>query len=80
MIDIPRYLIGRLKISVKDRWINEKMSEKLFAKMIFLLFYITKQLFIQIVCKNRLQEIMNIPLSLTHRLKKSDARTSVGDC
>ena len=51
------------------------MSEKLFAKMIYLLFYIIRQLFIQIMCKNqliqvnRLQEIMNyvdLPLVLTH--------------
>ena len=51
------------------------MSEKLFAKMIFSLFYIIRQLFIQIMCKNqviqvnRLQEIMNnvdLPLVLTH--------------
>ena len=41
------------------------MSEKLFAKMIFSLFYIIRQLFIQIMCKShliqayRLQEIMN---------------------
>ena len=41
------------------------MSEKLFAKMIFSLIYIIKQLFMQIMCKNkliqvnRLQEIMN---------------------
>ena len=63
------------KILLKDRRINENMSEKLFAEMIFLLFYITQQLFIQIVCKNqliqinRLQEIMNnldLPLVLTH--------------
>ena len=51
------------------------MSEKLFAKMIFSLFYIIEQLFIQIMCKNQLtqvnhlQEIMNnvdLPLVLTH--------------
>ena len=57
------------------------MPEKLFAKMIFSLFYIIRQLFIQIMCKNylikvnRLQEIMNnvdLPLVLTHPLKKSD--------
>ena len=51
------------------------MSEKLFAKMIFSLFDIIRQLFIQIMCKNkfiqvnRLQEIMNnvdLPLVLTH--------------
>ena len=51
------------------------MSEKRFAKMIFCLFYIIRQLFIQIMCKNqliqvnRLQEIMNnvdIPLVLTY--------------
>ena len=51
------------------------MSEKILAKMIFLLFYIIKQLFLQIMCKNqliqvnRLQEIMNnadIPLVLTN--------------
>ena len=52
------------------------MSEKLFAKMIFSLFYIIMQLFIHIMCKNqiiqvnRLQEILNnvdLPLVLTHR-------------
>ena len=57
------------------------MSGKLFAKMIFSLFYIIRQLFIQIMCKNQLiqvnrwQEIMNnvdLPLVLTHRQKKSD--------
>ena len=51
------------------------MSEKLFAKMIVSLFYIIKQLFIQIMCKNqliqvnRLQETMitvDLPLVLTH--------------
>ena len=51
------------------------MSEKVFAKMIFSLFYIIKQLFLQIMCKNQLiqfnrfQEIMNnvdLPLVLTH--------------
>ena len=42
------------------------MSEKLFAKMIFSLFNIIKQLFLHIMCKNklihinRLQEIMKI--------------------
>ena len=51
------------------------MSEKLFAKMIFSLFYIIRHLLIQIICKiqliqvNRFQEIMNnvdLPLVLTH--------------
>ena len=51
------------------------MSEKLFAKMIVSLFYIIRQSFIQIMCKNqliqvnRLQEIMNnvdLPVVLTH--------------
>ena len=51
------------------------MSEKLFAKMIFSLFYIIRHLFIQIMCKIQLiqvhpfQEIMNnvdLPLVLTH--------------
>ena len=69
------------KISLKDGQINENMSEKLFANIKFSLFYIIKQLFIQIMCKNqliqvnRLQEIMKnvgLPLALTHRLKKSD--------
>ena len=63
------------KISLKDRRINENLSENLFAKIIFSLFYILKQLFIQIMCKNqliqinRLQESMNyvaLPLLLTH--------------
>ena len=57
------------------RRINENMTEKLFVKMIFSLFYIIRQLFIQILCKthliqaNRLQEIMNnvdLPLVLTN--------------
>ena len=51
------------------------MSEKVFAKIMFSLFYIIKQLFLQIMCKNqliqvnRLQEIMNnfdLPPVLTH--------------
>ena len=51
------------------------MSEKLFAKMTFSLFYIIRQLFIQIMCRNqsiqinRFQEIMSnvdLPLVLTH--------------
>ena len=51
------------------------MSGKLFANIIFSLFYIIKQLFIQIMCENqliqvnRLQEIMKnvyLPLVLTH--------------
>ena len=51
------------------------MSEKVFAKTIFSLFYIIKQLFLQIMCKNQLiqvsrfQEIMNnvdLSLVLTH--------------
>ena len=52
-------------MSLKYRRINENMSEKVFAKRIFSLFYIIKQLFLQIMCKNlliqvnRLQEIMN---------------------
>ena len=55
------------------------MSEKLFAKMIFSLFDIIRQLFIQIMCKNqfiqvnRLHEIMNnvdLPLVLTHPPKE----------
>ena len=50
---------------LKDRRINENILEKGFAKMIFSLFYIIKQLFLQIMCKNhliqvnRLQEIIN---------------------
>ena len=61
-------------MSLKDRRINENMSEKVFAKMMFSLFYILKQLFLQIMCKNQLiqvnhfQEIMNnvdLPLVLT---------------
>ena len=63
------------KISLKDGQIHQNMSEKLFANIIFSLFYIIKQLFIQIMCKNqliqvgRLQEIMktvDLPLVLTH--------------
>ena len=51
------------------------MSEKVLSKMIFSLFYIIKQLFLQIMSKNqliqvnRLKEIMNnvdLPLVLTH--------------
>ena len=51
------------------------MSDKLFTNMIFSLYFIIKQLFIQIMCKNqliqvnRLQEIMkkeDLPLVLTH--------------
>ena len=45
------------KISLKDRRINENMSEKLFAKIIFSLFYIIKQLIIQIMCKNQLFKV-----------------------
>ena len=61
---------------LKDRRVNEKMSRKSFAKMLFSLFYIIKQLFLQIICKtqliqvNRLQEIMNnvdlLLVSVTH--------------
>ena len=63
------------KTSLKDRQINENMSEKLFAEIIFSLCFIIKQLFIQIMCKNQLiqinhlQEIMSnvdLPLVLTH--------------
>ena len=63
------------KISLKDGQINENMSEKLFANMIFSLYFIEKQLFIQIMCKNQLiqvnrsQEIMknvDLPLVLIH--------------
>ena len=63
------------KSSLKDGQINENMSENLFADIIFSLFYIIKQLFIQIMCKNqliqvnRLQEIMktvDLSLVLTH--------------
>ena len=63
------------KILLKDGQINENKSEKLFANIIFSLFYIIKQLFIQIMCKhqliqvNRLQEIMknvDLHLVLTH--------------
>ena len=49
---------------MKDGQINENMSEKLFANIIFSLFNIIKQLYIQIMCKNqliqvnRLQEIL----------------------
>ena len=62
-------------MSLKDRRINEFMPEKVLARMIVLLFYIRKQLFLQIMCKNqliqvnRLQEIMknvDLPLVLTH--------------
>ena len=58
-----------------NRRINKNMSEKLFANMIVSLFYIIRQLFIQIMCKNQLiqvnrfQEIMNnvdLSLVLTH--------------
>ena len=63
------------KISFKNMRINENMSDKLFTKMIYSLFYTIRQLFIQIMCKNqliqvnRLQEIMNnvdLPLVLKH--------------
>ena len=61
---------------MKDRQINDNMSEKLFVKMVFSLFYIIHQLIIQIMCKNqliqvnRLQEILNnvdLPFVLTHQ-------------
>ena len=63
------------KIAFKNRRINENMSEKRFANMIFSLFYIIRQLFIQIMYKNklnqvnRLQEIISnvdLLLVLTH--------------
>ena len=62
-------------MSWKDGQINENFSDKLFANIIFSPFYIIKQVFIQIMCKNqlilvdRLQEIMknvDLPLVLTH--------------
>ena len=73
-------------MALKDRRINENISETVFAKMIFSLFYIIKQLFLQIMCKtqliqvNRFQEIMknvDLPLVLTH--PPEEVRTSVGD-
>ena len=66
-------------MSLKERRINENMSEKVFAKMIFSLLYIIKQLFLQIMCKNqiiqinRFHEIMNnvdLPHVLTHPPKE----------
>ena len=42
------------KISLKGRWINENMSEKLFEKIIFSRYYIIKHLFIQVMGKNKL--------------------------
>ena len=62
-------------MSLKDRRINENMSEKGFRQNVILTFYIIWQLFLQKMCKNQLiqinrfQEIMNnvdLPLVLTH--------------